>query len=699
MNLAAIFGGGFSAKEDVRHVDLPEVQLRREILASIGGCPDEIIMDGKMRRFSTSNKRRDDAGWYVAFDGDVPAGCFGDWRTGAHYKWVADIGRELSSAESAAHQARIAEAREIRKKEEEAAQARAAEMAKRIIASATTAPPDHPYLVSHGINNPSGLLMSEYGKLVVPMHDLDTGDIVGVQLIDEDGSKVFNEGAKAGGSAWLAGAIDPSKGIYIAEGAAKAIAIHETTGIACVCSFSASNLPDTAIAMRGRYGDVMPITIIADRDEKGAGERFGAIAAEKSGARLIVMPIVGQDINDFILSGGDAAALLLQKKEAWLIDADDFSSQPMPVKWLIKRQVQENAFMMLHGPSGGGKTFVVLDMVMHIATGRQWNNTKTKQGAVVYLAGEGHQGLRGRIAAWKKHHGVDKIGKMWLSSSGTDLNTPAGMQRVVESVESLPEIPAIIVVDTLHRFLDGDENSAQDAKSMIDACGSLQRRFGCSVLLVHHTGVSDEAQHRARGSSAWRGALDIELSVLPDTENGCLQLVQMKNKDAELADKVSIKLNTVDLDWIDEDGEQVTSAVALPLSESDFEDKAAQDKSKPLPENSERLMSVIKGAWLKDGGGELMDGYPAISKRSVIDWLGTQVESGTIKWARPTTEKSGKELAKDEKRNLGLTSKRQWDRYGDACVKAGILAVKFDQKTGEEMLVLTDLISPLFGLK
>ena len=50
---------------------------------------------------------------------------------------------------------------------------------------------------------------------------------------------------------------------------------------------------------------------------------------------------------------------------------------------------------------------------------------------------------------------------------------------------------------------------------MLNACNGLMKEFDCSVLLVHHTGVSEEAQHRARGSSAWRGALDVEISVVP----------------------------------------------------------------------------------------------------------------------------------------------------------------------------------------
>ena len=49
--------------------------------------------DGKLRRFDGNGKRGDDSGWYVLHGDAVPAGCFGDWRTGLSQTWRADIGR------------------------------------------------------------------------------------------------------------------------------------------------------------------------------------------------------------------------------------------------------------------------------------------------------------------------------------------------------------------------------------------------------------------------------------------------------------------------------------------------------------------------------------------------------------------------------------------------------------------------------
>ena len=95
---------------------------------------------------------------------------------------------------------------------------------------------------------------------------------------------------------------------------------------------------------------------------------------------------------------------------------------------------------------------------------------------------------------------------------------------------------------------------------MLDACAAIMAEFRCTVILVHHTGVNAEAQHRARGSSAWRGALDIEISVVP---GAVIEVIQRKSKDAEEAEPLYVQLQPVALPWTDEDGETVTSAVLV----------------------------------------------------------------------------------------------------------------------------------------
>jgi KaiC/GvpD/RAD55 family RecA-like ATPase len=293
----------------------------------------------------------------------------------------------------------------------------------------------------------------------------------------------------------------------------------------------------------------------------------------------------------------------------YLIHADGFSAQPAPISWLVKHWIQDKALVMVHGPSGGGKTFVTLDWMLHIASGKAtWFGHKVRPGNMVYLAGEGHHGLRSRIAAWKHKNNVSNL-NMWVSKSGVDLNTAEGYLKVVEAIRALKIKPDVITVDTLHRFMAGDENSAQDAKTMLDACAALMQEFGCTVILVHHTGVSEEAQHRARGSSAWRGALDIEISVIPAKGDKSIEIVQRKSKDAEMAAPVYVDLESVAIPgWFDEDGEAVTSAVVV---KGEVPESKQKDKSLGFGD--------FEKAWWSSGAEE-RGGAPYLTKSVLRDY-------------------------------------------------------------------------------
>lgn len=549
----------------VESVDkLPSVRADKQLIIAISqaglSAPDEIVMDGELHRFSTNGKRGDKSGWYVVFDGQIPSGAFGCWRQGIESTWRSDIGRELTQIEQMQHAQRMRDAKIARDKADAERKANAAINASQIWEIASIASDEHPYLQKKKISNP-GFKVGTDGRLIAPLF-IDN-EIVGLQYIDSDGKKMFMTGSKSGGAYWwLSGS---NETIYITEGIATAASVHQATGNTVIISFSANNLSSVSSTIRKVYGNLTKLVIVADNDESGVGFREAAKAAEIAKTQVIQIPVLG-DANDYVNEGHDLLALLKPPivEHGYLIDADDFASAQMPIRWLIKNWLQRDALMMIHGPSGGGKTFAVLDLCLTVATGKpEWGGNKCKPGSIVYLAGEGHHGLRGRIAAWKRSNGVNSFnGQFHISKAGTDLNTPEGYLMVRDAINALPQHPDVIAVDTLHRFLMGDENSAQDAKTMLDACAGLMRDFDCSVILVHHTGVSDEAQHRARGSSAWRGALDIEISVVPGKDGGPMQLIQRKSKDAELAKPVWMQIEGVALDWIDEDGEQVKSAVA-----------------------------------------------------------------------------------------------------------------------------------------
>jgi putative DNA primase/helicase len=613
-DLSKVLGGPWSPPPEKR-IAPPEEQLRDAMLAAGLEPPDELLLDGKIHRFKSGtkgsgNKGGDKPGWYLIFGDGVPAGRFGCWRAGVEVTWRAEVGRKLTATEEMANARRMAEAKALRDAELERKHEVAAATVETIWTSAQAASPDHPYLKRKGIGV-HGARVTGDGRLVVPLYGPD-GALASLQYIAHDGGKLYHPGGEAGGKFWMVGTMDEPGVLYVAEGFATAATIHETTGRPCVASYSASSLVPVTGSLREMYGPTQDIVIVADHDKHGVGQKYAEQASAKYGVRVVIPPIEGMDANDYAQAGNDLASLLMPARTDWLIAADDFSSQPAPISWLVKRWLQSQALIMVHGPSGGGKTFVVLDWCLRMASSTQdWCGNKVRAGNVVYLAGEGHHGLRGRVAAWKHHHQAKHLA-MWLSKDGCDLNKPTGYLQVVEHLRTLPEKPAVIVVDTLHRFLNGDENSAQDAKTMLDACNSLMNEFCCSVILVHHTGVAEEAQHRARGSSAWRGALDIEISIVPGKENVPMQIVQRKSKDAELASTIYVELQQVTIPgWYDEDQQPVTSAVIV---------QAQPPASTRKDGKIDNHRKTFENAWWASGAEE-RNGLPYLSRSAMVDYL------------------------------------------------------------------------------
>ena len=632
-DLTNVLGGPWSPAREESPAPADE-QLREAMMSAGIDPPEDIHIDGKVHRFATNGKKGDDAGWYVAYPDGVPAGSFGCWRDGIQQNWRMDVGRPLEAAEEMAIKRRQEEARQERKRQQEVRQESAKEVVDEIWRNAGVADPDHPYLQRKRIQ-PNGARVTGDGRLIVPLFAPD-GTLSSLQYINAEGGKQYHAGASVKGCQYTIGAVEQTDTLYIAEGFATAATIHEATGAPCATAYSASNLTAVAEYWRAELGHHVALVVVADNDDHHVGKMYADQAAAKTGARVVIPPVSG-DANDYALAGHDLDVLLNPPRSDWLVPADTMSEKPAPIRWHVKRWLQADAMIMIHGPPAGGKTFVVMDMVMRMAGGiEEWCGHRVSEGPVVYLAGEGHHGMRGRIAAWKQHHGIKSL-DMWVSSSGCGLNMPEGKQKAIEAVRALPAAPGVIVVDTLHRFLDGDENSAQDARSMLDACSVLMEEFGCTVVLVHHTGVSDESQHRARGSSAWRGALDIEISVVPEKDATPGQIVQRKAKDAEVADPVYFALEPVEIPgWMDEDGEQVTSAVLAQASAPE----TSREKDDPVA----RFLKRMQRAWWASGA-EVVDDKPYISRSGLKAWMESEgMKPGSIRNALAPNGKYGTHL-------------------------------------------------------
>ena len=85
------------------------------------------------------------------------------------------------------------------------------------------------------------------------------------------------------------------------------------------------------------------------------------------------------------------------------LTVSDIESLPDP-EFMIEGVLPEGALAILFGTPEVGKTFLALDLALHIALGIKWCGREVKRGNVLYLIAEGAPGFKLRLAAWKAGH-------------------------------------------------------------------------------------------------------------------------------------------------------------------------------------------------------------------------------------------------------------------------------------------------------
>jgi len=239
-----------------------------------------------------------------------------------------------------------------------------------------------------------------------------------------------------------------------------------------------------------------------------------------------------------------------------LIPLKEILNRKFGLDMVIENLLPLGSLACLFGEPAKGKSFVALDMAFCISQGIPWHGLKVEQGSVIFIAGEGLEGLAKRSKALSTKYGCDDPKDFYLSSGSIDLAENKSVQSLLDELSGKKSIK-LIVIDTMHRNFTGDENSAKDIAMLVKHADDLKEQTGATILIVHHSGKSKQSE--ARGSSAFKAALDVEIKVTND--KGVVTLNNTKMKDSKLFEPLHFKLTTKLLDELDKQGNPVSSAV------------------------------------------------------------------------------------------------------------------------------------------
>jgi hypothetical protein len=315
-----------------------------------------------------------------------------------------------------------------------------------------------------------------------------------------------------------------------------------------------------------------------------------------------------------------------------VMTADDLAAMP-PIRWRIRGVLPEQGLAAVFGPSGSGKSFLVLDMLGAIAEGHEWFGHRTRQCPVTYLALEGEHGVAQRVAAYAMRHGQAPAALRFVAGTFALMN-PGDVRALAAAIRAAGGADGIVAVDTLNRAAPGaDENDSRDMGGLIAGAKELQAAIGGLVLLVHHTGK--DATRGLRGHSSLHAALDAAIAVSRDGERR--EWTVSKAKDATDGAAHSFKLETVEL-GTDSDGEAVTSAMIAVV-------QADAGAKRPLPAGgNQRAAWDALGALLRAAGDVRPNGAP-----------------GSLPYGRPAVTVEAGATAVGE-RLIGVDARRRRER-------------------------------------
>ena len=389
---------------------------------------------------------------------------------------------------------------------------------------------NHPYLARKGIDG-QGCRVTGDGTLLVPAYTLSGGDVVGVERIDAAGSKK-HLGTK-GGAFFPCGDVKDGKTVLIAEGFATAKSMHAITGFPTLAAFGAVNLLGAAQSLRGRE-----VLICPDADDAG---RKTAAQCRSAGFKVVELPPEsrnGLDWNDVHVEQGLEPAKALFR-DRWAVAQAERVEASVPKKkgietisardlrlsllkapeWAVEGLIPEG-ITILAGRPKGGKSWLILQACLAVASGQDFLGHKTTKGKVLYATLED-----------TNYRLKSRIGKLWdddrtvpadlLATTDIPRLNPEGIKILEEWIKA--NNPRMVVLDTWAKSKDaGDKrlNAYEQDVRLVSSIKRLADQYHLCLVLIHHLNklkVGDENWLESlSGSMGLSGTADAILSLKRD---------------------------------------------------------------------------------------------------------------------------------------------------------------------------------------
>ncbi len=298
--------------------------------------------------------------------------------------------------------------------------------------------------------------------------------------------------------------------------------------------------------------------------------------------------------------------------------ADFITAEDSETAWLVHNLIPAGGATILAGPAGCGKSFMLMDLALALATGTEFlGRYLTTECSVLYIDEESSPAeIRRRFRRLLAGRGLHQApqGIAIMAGQGVRIDDPDSLSRLDQLLSHLQ--PDVVLIDSLIRVHGAEENSATEMSRVFGIIKRLMSKHNCSFVIIDHQRKPGQqrsaAGYRLRGSSEKLAFADALLSV-EVRETGIILLEHTKCRCGPEQPSAVVKIE-------DQDD---TSTTVIYVGEADEYDP----KIKAAEEFFENVIGD-EGAFRKD----IVDGAreEGISERSIGKALSELAKSGQL---------------------------------------------------------------------
>lgn len=255
-----------------------------------------------------------------------------------------------------------------------------------------------------------------------------------------------------------------------------------------------------------------------------------------------------------------------QSSYLWAIKIDSSLDQGPQKKWLVEGLLMKGGQSVIYGEPAAGKTYIAIDLAVHIARGVDWMDRKIEKGQVLYVAAERPDIAMKRLNFYRNFLGIDQL-DIYLYKKPFDLYTSTKdadelINFVVDTNGREATPLTLIIFDTLAKIMVGaNENLSSDMGKVVSRLDQITAKTKAHCMVVHHSGK--DRSKGARGSNSLLGAIDTELEIIKSKVNRFIEVT--KQREGEEGQRIGFELKHFDLT---SDGVLLSSCIVQPSATS-----------------------------------------------------------------------------------------------------------------------------------